>query len=69
LCLVFSTKVRQFFGSKFFDEKRSTAGDRNFKDISLENTAMGMCWAANGMCWAANEIPKKGFAAWLGSQP
>jgi hypothetical protein len=42
-----STKVRQFFGIKFFDEKRSAAGDTNFKDISLENKAKGMGWAAD----------------------
>jgi hypothetical protein len=42
-----STKVRQFFGFKFFDEKRSAAGDTNFKDIYLENKAKAMCWAAD----------------------
>jgi hypothetical protein len=61
LCLVSLTKVRQFFGRTFFDEKLPTAGDRKFKDISLENPA-------KGMCWAADEISKEGFAAWLGSQ-
>jgi hypothetical protein len=41
-----STKVRQFFGNKFLDEKRFAAGDTNFKDISLEIKAKGMCWTA-----------------------
>jgi hypothetical protein len=59
LCLLSSTEVRQFFGSKFFDEKRSAAGDRDSKDICLENIE-------KHMCLAAVKIKMKGIAACLG---
>jgi hypothetical protein len=61
LCLLSSTKVRQFFGSKIFDKKGSAAGDRNFKGISLENKG-------RGMYWAADKITMKGFSACLVSK-
>jgi hypothetical protein len=61
LCLLSSTKVRQFFGSKFIEEKRSAAGDRNSKDISLENKE-------KNMCLAAIKITMKWIAVCLGFQ-
>jgi hypothetical protein len=42
-----STKVTPFYGKIFFDEKRSAAGNRTFKGISLENKAKTMCWATD----------------------
>jgi hypothetical protein len=61
LCLLSSTKVRQFFGSKFFYEKRSAAGNRDSKDICLENNE-------KHMCLAAVKIKMKGIDACLGFQ-
>jgi hypothetical protein len=61
LYLLPATNVRQFFGTNFFDKKRSAAGDRNFKAISLENKGKG-----TGMCLAAVKIKMKGIAAFLG---
>jgi hypothetical protein len=61
LCLLSLIKVRQFFGGKFFEEKRSAAADRNSKGISLENKE-------KNMCLAAVKTTMKGIAVCLGFQ-
>jgi Na+-transporting NADH:ubiquinone oxidoreductase subunit NqrA len=43
LLLQYSLKLKAFFGSKFFDRKRSAAGDTKSKAISFENYEKIMC--------------------------
>jgi hypothetical protein len=56
------TQSQKNFFKKIFRQKRSAAGDRDIKNIYLENKAMFMCWAAD-------KIPTKGIAACLSVQP
>jgi hypothetical protein len=44
LHLQYSLKLQAFFGSKFFNRKRSAAGDTKFKAISFENYEKIMCY-------------------------